>query len=271
MYPIGLSTCEKPVGEDLFALYQKAGIHAMELCATSAAYTSLPYKSIARWAKQYAVTPWSLHLPFTGEQTDISALDRSAQRAAVALHTEWIKRIAECGVRHFIIHPSEDPFDASEREERLLTAQESLFTLADVATSCGGLLAVENPPNGGLGKSAVEMARLTEIDPRLGICLDTGHLFGEEPVSFIHRLGSKIITLHVADYDRAEGCRLLPGEGRLNWSAIAQALAVNDYRGVWMYALNLDTLPRALTFEELVANAKEIFAFQKMSTPPAKA
>jgi sugar phosphate isomerase/epimerase len=114
------------------------------------------------------------------------------------------------------------------------------------------------------------MVRLTEIDPRLGVCFDTNHLLGEEAVSFIHRLGTKIVTTHVSDYDFVDERHWLPGEGRLNWVTLIQALRAIDFRGVWMYELGFTapktiSRPRDLTCADFVRNANEIFALQKPS------
>lgn len=269
MYPIGLSSCGKPLSEELFSHYQKAGLTAIELSLGNEEYDTLPYDRVAAWAQKYGVQLWSLHLPFCPfDVLDISSLDRSLQQATIARLSEIIKRGAAIGIQKFIIHPSGEPIANEEREERLMTAQESLYTLADVADKGNGILAVENLPRTCLGKNAAEIIRLTEIDPRLGVCFDTNHLLGEEAVSFIHRVGPKIISTHVSDYDFTDERHWLPGEGRLNWTAVVQALAAIDYRGVWMYELGFQApknMPRSrdLTCEDFITNAREIFAGKK--------
>lgn len=271
MYPIGLSSCGKPVTEELFSHYQKAGLTAIELSLNLEEYDTLPYDRVAAWAKKYEVQLWSLHLPFYPfDVLDISSLNRSLQRATIARLSEIIKRGAAVGIQKFIVHPSGEPIADEEREERLMTAQESLYTLADVAAKGNGILAVENLPRTCLGKNAAEIIRLTEIDPRLGVCFDTNHLLGEEAVSFIHRLGPKIVSTHISDYDFVDERHWLPGEGRLNWTAIVQALSAIDYRGVWMYELGFQALKtitrsRDLTCEDFVTNANEIFARKKLT------
>lgn len=271
MYPIGLSSCGKPVTEELFSHYQKAGLTAIELSLNLEEYDTLPYDRVAAWAKKYEVQLWSLHLPFYPfDVLDISSLNRSLQRTTIARLSEIIKRGAAIGIQKFIVHPSGEPIADEEREERLMTAQESLYTLADVAAKGNGILAVENLPRTCLGKNAAEIIRLTEIDPRLGVCFDTNHLLGEEAVSFIHRLGPKIVSTHVSDYDFVDERHWLPGEGRLNWTAIVQALSAIDYRGVWMYELGFQapktiTRSRDLTCEDFVTNANEIFAHKKLT------
>ena len=270
MYPIGLSSCGKPLCEELFAQYEAAGIAAMELSLGNADYDTLPYADVEKWAAAHHITLWSLHLPFTGMPLDISSPNKEIQRGTIARHAELIKRGAEIGIQKFVLHPSTEPIADEAREEHILTAQESLYNLADVANRCGAIIAVENLPRTCLGRSAAEMVRLTEIDPRLGICFDTNHLLGEEPISFVHRLGAKIVTTHVSDYDMVDERHWLPGEGRVNWPSLIQAMAAIDYRGVWLYELNFKapksiSRPRDLTCEDFASNAREIFARKKPS------
>lgn len=272
MYPIGLSTCSKKLDEELFAQYEETGIQAMEISVNADQYDTLPWHDIAKWAERYHICLWSFHLPFSPFETlDISSLHREVQRASIQRLSELIKKGAAIGINKFVVHSSGEPIQDTEREERLLTAQESLYKLADVAAKGNSILAVENLPRTCLGKNAAEMIRLTEIDPRLAVCFDTNHLLGEEPIAFIHRLGNKIITVHISDYDFVDERHWLPGEGKLNWTAITQAFAAIDYRGVWMYEIGFaspKSLNRArdLTCKDFVTNAKEIFACKKVTT-----
>jgi hypothetical protein len=131
-------------------LFGQAGVAAMEISERS--YDNLPYAEIAAWAKTHEVTLWSMHLPFVPfHLIDISSLDREVQRFSIKHLSELIKRGAEIGIQKFVVHPSGEPIDDAVREERLLTAQESLYTLADVAAKAGGMVAVENLPRTCLG------------------------------------------------------------------------------------------------------------------------
>ena len=126
MYPIGLSSCGKPICEELFIQYREAGIAAMEISISNEQYDTLPYTDVAAWAGKHNVKLWSLHLPFMPFHIiDISSTNRELQRASIARLTEIIKRGAEIGIDKFIIHPSGEPIADSEREERMLTSQEN--------------------------------------------------------------------------------------------------------------------------------------------------
>ena len=64
MYPIGLSSCRKPLCEELFIQYREAGIDAIEISAANEEYDTMPYQEIAAWASTHKIKLWSLHLPF---------------------------------------------------------------------------------------------------------------------------------------------------------------------------------------------------------------
>jgi sugar phosphate isomerase/epimerase len=84
-------------------------------------------------------------------------------------------------------------------------------------------------------------------------------------VDFICKIGKKIETLHVSDYDFVNERHWLPGEGKVNWRALIAALREIDYSGVWMYEI-LFKCPKTilrpcdLTCEDFARNARELFA-----------
>lgn len=85
----------------------------------------------------------------------------------------------------------------------------------------------------------------------VGLCLDTGHanLSGQDIPAMIRAFRGNLFTLHLNDNCGAgekgrEDLHLFPGEGRILWQPVMQALREISYRGVW----NLEpiaTLPNA--------------------------
>ena len=51
MYPIGLSSCGKPLNEETFAAYARAGITAIEITPSADAHNTLPLAEIAGLAR----------------------------------------------------------------------------------------------------------------------------------------------------------------------------------------------------------------------------
>ena len=184
--------------------------------------------------------------------------------------SEMIKRASEIGIERMVIHASGEPVpeDAAGRRERMECAKDSLARLADVAASCGCVIAVEDLPRTCLGRNSDEILELIGAHDALRVCFDTNHLLGESPVDFIRKLKGKIITTHVSDYDFINERHWLPGEGDLDWSAILDALREIGYDGVWLYEIGFVCpksilRPRNLTCEDFAQNARELFLGKK--------
>ena len=110
-----------------------------------------------------------------------------------------------------------------------------------------------------------QVADLISADDRLRVCFDTNHLLKEQNENFIRRVGDRIVTLHVSDYDRINERHWLPGEGVTDWNGILDALDDVGYNGVWLYEISLQcpntiSRPRDLTPADFARNASEVMA-----------
>lgn len=263
MYKIGLSTFSKRICEELFEQYSKAGITAMEISPNHDEYSDVDYKLIKEQAEKYDIDLWSFHLPFY-PFTEIDISNPNTYKATVNYCKDLIEKASDIGIKRFIIHASGEPITDEERSERMKYSKESLALLADIAKKNGSVIAVEDLPRSCLGKNSDEIAELISASDDLMVCFDTNHLLNEDPTEFIHKLGNRIITTHISDYDFINERHWLPGEGKLDWKAILKAFKDIDYKGVWLYEV-ASACPktiirdRDLTCEDFVKNAKEIF------------
>ncbi len=266
-YPIAASTCGALPTRDLFAAYREAGIDYMEVSCSVAETSALDLAAVMELAKIYGVTVSSLHLPFSQEK-DLSLTDSAARRGVVAFQSELMKRGAAVGIPLFVIHPSSEPIEDGERAARMACAKESLATLAELAESLGVTLAVEDLPRTCLGNCSAEMLELLSAHPALRSCLDTNHLLGEDTAAYVRRVGDRIVTTHVSDYDFINERHWLPGEGKQDFLAILEALGEAGYEGPWLYEIGLKTphtivRPGELTYTDLVENARTLFAGER--------
>ena len=265
MLKIGVSGGCVELTEENLAKMSKAGITAVELSSSPVFQSEADYGILKKTAEKYGVDLWSCHLPFYPfEDFDISTLERDARKKIVEYHGELIKKAADVGIDKFVIHPSGEPIEESERADRLNCAMESLSVLAEIAQKSGGTVAVEDLPRTCLGRDTGELCKLVSADDRLRVCFDMNHLLYDDNVEFIKALGEKIITVHVSDYDFTNERHWLPGEGKNPWDAIYNGLKEVGYNGVWMYELRLEApktilRPRDLTFEDIYNNAQTIF------------
>lgn len=263
MLSVGLSSMGAALNSALFDAYAAANIAAMEISQND--YAGFDFTAAAREAVRAGVRLWSLHLPFLPfKEIDISSLDGTVRAHTVAQNSEIIRRGAAVGIDKFVIHPSGEPIADAQRADRMRAAKQSLSELADVCETAGATLCVEDLPRTCLGHSIADMQMLLE-DPRLFCCFDTNHITVEKPQDVIRALGARIITLHVSDFDFVNERHWLPGEGKIDWSAVTAALRDIGYDGVWMYEIGLacpKTIyrDRDLTHADFRRNADEVLS-----------
>ena len=265
MFKIGLSSCSKPLTEELFKEYAEAGIDCIEISVGLDAADELDWPSLFSWSQKYGVELWSFHLPFSPfYRMDISSPDEELRQKSVDKCADYIMKVSDFGVKVFVIHASGEPIDEERRPEYMAQAKKSLKTLAEVADKCMVTIAVEDLPRTCLGRNSSDMLELVSADDRLGICFDTNHLLGEDIKEFIEKVGDKLITTHISDYDFVNERHWLAGEGDIDWSELYETLLKVGYKGPWLYELGFGApksikRDRDLTCADFSSNAKEIF------------
>ena len=274
MYKIGLSSCAKTICEELFQNYKKAGIEKMEISPNYDQYGDIDYENIKKWADKYNIDLWSFHMPFW-PFTDIEISNPDTAKATIKYYEEFIKKGTDIGIKRYIVHPSGEPILDEKRAERMECSKESLKTLAQIAKNNDAIIVVEDLPRTCLGRNSDEIAELISVDENLMVCFDTNHLLSEDPVDFIHKIGNRIITTHVSDYDFVDERHWLPGEGKMDWQGIMRAFKDINYDGVWLYEVGFlapDELirERDLNCQDIVNNAKEIFENKELTVLSTK-
>ena len=266
--PVSISTSCVPCADAaLFDSFARAGVACAEISMPGRDYAGFPYAECARWARDAGVAIRSFHLPFyTDETVDPASLDADVRRRTAELQAHYVKVAASMGATVAVVHPGLEPVADAERAERLARSKESMAALADVGAAEGVTVCVENLPRSCLGNRAAELAQIVAADPRLRVCFDTNHLMGEKHADFLALLGPLIATTHISDYDFTNERHWLPGEGSIDWRALADGLDAIGYADAFNYELDFRGNPktvardRDLTPEDIVRNAREIEA-----------
>lgn len=264
MYRIGMSSCSEDLTEALFADYKKAGVQAIEISFGHKPDKDLDYAEIKRLSDTYGIELWSFHLPFAPfAELDLSRPDLCDH--TVEYFKGLIKEGSSIGIKRFVVHPSGEPVFDEQRDTQLECSKKSLARLAEYAKSFNGIICVEDLPRSCIGRNSEEMLKLLSAHDDLRSCFDTNHLLSlEKPHEYIRKIGNRIVTLHVSDYDFLDERHWLPGEGDIDWQELYKALCEVGYNGVWMYELGLKSpnsivRERELTRSDFVINAREIF------------
>ena len=263
---IALSTCGFTPDEEAFRKLAEAGIHAVEISMEKWHLDQLDFAAVKSYADTYGIEIWSCHLPFYPfEALDPSAEDATLRENTLRYFEGVIAKGTSVGIKLYVVHPSGEPIAPDRRPVRKEHAKDSLSKLAAISETYGATIAVEDLPRSCLANTADELLEIVSADGRLKVCFDVNHLLQGSHEEFIEKLGDRIITLHISDYDFKDEKHWLPGEGDICWQSLYQGLLNVGYDGMWLYELG-QTPPRHLhrdrnlTFSDYVDNAKTIFA-----------
>ena len=265
MLKIGASIFSRLINDDVLKAVKESGLTSIEISnGRFDGFNDFDYKGVKKSADNMGVELWSLHLPFVPfDVIEISSLDSNIQKYTFDTFVDIIKKASDIGIDKFIIHPSGEPIDDNDRQDRLNSSAQFLSRLADEADRCGAVIAIEDLPRTCLGRNSEEMKYLLSANNKLRVCFDTNHLLGEDIVDFIKNVGDKIITTHISDYDFVNERHWIPGEGDIDWLELYNALKEVNYKGVWLYETGLrppkSIIRRDLTYKDLYENANQIF------------
>lgn len=279
MYKVGLSV---KLGKDVefYKNLKKVGFSCIETGVQNACQEdanlqfTTDYKEAKKVINGCGLEINSFHLPFNYSPFGGVNLSRDTiADKTVDFYGEIIKRVVDSGLTNlFVAHSSTDGNkDVVDRKPLIDRAKESFYRLAKIATSVGAVIAVEDLPRSCVGRNSSEILEILSVDDNLRCCFDTNHLLNENPVDFIKKVGNKIVTTHVSDYDFINERHWLPGEGDNDWQGIITALKEVKYRGPWLYELGLGKKnsiirERDLTVEDVYNNAQEIFLGKPLTT-----
>ena len=248
--------CYSRVDWDSLKMRADAGVQAIEVSLGKGEYPFMDFKQTKEYCDTLGLELWSFHLPFSPfSEMNPASLDKKLRDYTVDLFSGYIKKAADIGCKVITIHPSGEPIPEVERAEQMKCSKDSLFRLAEVAQNAGVRLAVEDIPRTCLGNCSDEISELISPHKNLFVCFDTNHLLIEKNVDFIRKVGSKIITTHVSDYDFLNERHWLPFEGENDWVAIVTALEEVGYEGPFLFEVGLDcpdelNRPRDITFDD---------------------
>jgi len=191
------------------------GLHFMEFFQKHAPLTSGPEqtKALLRLCHEYEITPIAY-----GVQGFSKDHDRG-------------KRIFDLGkalgIKTFSADPDPDSFDTLDK----------LVREYDIG------IAIH--PHGPLGSklhrwysAEVIMAAVKDHDPKIGSCLDTGHLIRAaqlgknlDPVEQIHIMGPRNLAIHLKDHDNNKHTDVVYGRGVLDVPGVLRALRDVKFQG----------------------------------------
>jgi len=174
----------------------------------------------------------SIHLPF-GRGWEICNGQAGIRERAVEQYQEFIKCCRCIEPKRYILHPGCPGIPNKEREKRIYYLRKTLAVLSEAVKPAK--LAVENMSRDCLGNTSEELIRIVEDIENVCVCCDMNHWMQEKNYEAIRKLGSRIETVHVSDYDEVEERHWLPGDGCVDWNKVLAALEETGYNGPFLY------------------------------------
>ncbi len=225
---------------------------------------NLDLKYIKNNADAAGIELWSLHIPYSPFKVmNPSSLDKEVRKKAIEIINRYFEYMCELEISTAVIHSSVEPNLPENRAEHIKCAKESFYLLAKSAQEKGITIAVEDLPRTCIGNCSDEILSILEADSSLRVCFDANHLLLENPIDFIKKVGNKIVTTHISDYDFLNEKHWLCYEGKNDWNKIVTALENSGYNGPWLYEINSNapqsiSRPRDLSADDLRENFEAI-------------
>lgn len=155
-------------------------------------------------------------------------------------YLRWLEVCARLGIPRLVIHVT----SGYVQPESLDAGLASMGPLVAAAEQSGVLLAVENTRC----PKALDLLFESFPSPALGLCFDSSHarLYDPDPPGMLAKWGGRLMVTHFSDNDGSGDCHWLPGEGDIDWPALAAAFPEEHRCG----CLFLEVVPR----EEIAAH-----------------
>jgi sugar phosphate isomerase/epimerase len=231
---------------DVFA---DAGVTAVEISTPPRHFD--PWESacvpvVAGQLHRLHIEPVSIHAPFGGP-SDLSDPRPERRHAAIGGAVAAASTLRQFGGAHVIVHTTDVVRDGHDVGERLRHCADSLRVLARVCEQMGVRLVVETPLPHLIGGQPDEFAWILEqLDERVGVCIDTGHVFlGAGWHRFAEVAGRRLVHIHASDNRGQFDDHLAPGDGSIDWHPIRESLRAMNFDGCVVLELASAGIPAA--------------------------
>lgn len=200
----------------------------------------------------------SFHIPFASND-DLSHPDEATRVWALSRYRSHLAAVREFECEFIVLHPSMEVKTnvKAERDERINQLRKSLREIEAEMKEMKVKVALEFLPRLCIGNTLADMDQILEgMDPDVfGVCFDVNHIMNQYPLipEITRKLGKRLFTTHISDYNGIDECHWLPGHGVIDWKGFVEALRDIDYKGPFNYEISIQegNFPRRVkTLEE---------------------
>lgn len=199
-----------------FLLIRTAGFDAVSLW-WDAQEEHLPLiQAMPALARDAGLVIESIHVPFR-KANNLWSDDASKREPVITEHLAWIDECAAQAIPRLVMHV----VSGNGPAEPTAAGMDSLQQFIVKAEARHITLALENTRRPDL----LDAIFATFPSPWLGMCYDTSHdrLWPVEAPGLLKRYGDRLVTTHFSDTDGSMDRHFLPGDGVIDWPAVAAA------------------------------------------------
>lgn len=203
----------------------------------------------------------SVHLPY-GPSWELCVPDAAVREHAVEQYRKLLGLLSPIHPRRYVLHPGYPGVPAAERAERIRNFRQNAVLLSKAAAPAK--IAVEDMPQDCLGNTAEELIALVDGLENICVCCDTNHFYQELTHDAVRKLGTRIETMHINDYDGKTETHWLAGDGVVEWNKVLAELERIGYRGPFLYECG-----QKYSAEQVAESKRKIFsAYHQSKTVP---
>ncbi|MBO6263214.1 MAG: sugar phosphate isomerase/epimerase, partial [Clostridia bacterium] len=168
-----------------------------------------------------------VHISF-GTYWDFSDLDENKRKDAVKRTVDIFSECDPYKPNCYIMHGSFEPIEIKDRKPKIVKLVESL---KEMKSKTKTTICLENLPRSCIGNTSEETIDIVD-KAGVKICVDVNHFLSEKPEDAILKMGKRIYTTHISDYDFIDERHWLPGAGKINWKKVIASFEKIGYSGV---------------------------------------
>ena len=162
----------------------------------------------------------NIHTPF--QVQDYIWLDNLDGETAISCYLQCVADCAEFEIPTMVIHLPDD-----DKPHNAL-GLDRFKRIAEKAEQFNINVALENLKN--LSNLTYMLSHVDS--PRIGFCYDVTHHYCNYPShDFLSMYSSRLMALHLHDYNKTHGIHLLPFDGIIEWPIVMRKIAETSYIG----------------------------------------
>lgn len=225
------------------------GITGAWLKSTALEYTEYGLKEV----KKAGIKPSSIHMPFANSHINLSAVNEEERLESIKYVKQLFDIINKYDVGTIVFHPGGGKDDDPEKNMQSL-----IKSTKELKTQTSAKICIENMVRSKFFERAEQVKTFVDAIDGVYACVDVNHFLKDNPEDAILLLGKKIGATHISDNDKTDEKHMMPGDAKIDWQKVINALNTVGYKGLINYELSMEKY--GYSFKDVTDNYLKIFS-----------